>query len=158
VTIKEKSIVMSRAFSPPSQTLSNDDIRPLRDISINGLVGLGTGSLAGLAAHTAARIGNRRSWWALPLNKNTAFLTFMLGGAAGYAAGTNNVHFQIGDRNPSVNSSNEMSLDERGRNRLFRRATLKQSLEEGHGGLSDAHGGRWVKEEAPSGSNENADL
>lgn len=36
---------------------------------------------------------------------------------------------------------------QRERNRLFRRASLSRQLEEGHGGLSDSHGGRWVKED-----------
>lgn len=34
---------------------------------------------------------------------------------------------------------------QRERNRLFRRASLSQQLEGGGGGLSDSHGGRWVK-------------
>jgi hypothetical protein len=41
----------------------------------------------------------------------------------------------------------ELSVErvQRERNRLFRRASLSQQLEGGGGGLSDSHGGRWVK-------------
>lgn len=41
----------------------------------------------------------------------------------------------------------ELSVErvQRERNRLFRRASLSQQLEGGGKGLSDSHGGRWVK-------------
>lgn len=187
---------MSRAFTPPD-SLSKEDIRKIADVrrSIwkNAFVGLGTGTLIGIVGHSAAQLGNRRGWWKLPLSRNTAFLTVMLGGAFGsflasVTTGKNEVHnlhpiYEIGatpgekrdtpyqqslkrareredelrtiERHRTGRGLADVIHDkeaaervERERNRLFRRATLERNLQEGHGGLSDSHGGHWVSDEA----------
>lgn len=184
---------MSRAFHPPD-TLSKEEIRTIadvrRDIWTNGFAGLGVGTVSGFALYSVAKLGQRRGLWKLPfLNRNTAFLSVLLGGAVGSfvmatTAGKNEVHqlhpiFRAGARTHHQNedsllSAYELSLlqakerDEdlkslesrrhmtgaehdvvervrREKNRLYRRATLTQSME--HGGLSDAHGGHWVPHE-----------
>jgi hypothetical protein len=183
--------------------MSKDDIRTVadvrREIWTQGLRGLGYGSFTGFLLHTAAGMGNRRQWWKvkLNLNRNTAMLSVLLGGALGSfinasTAGKNEVHkmhpvFQVGAKSApplygeedtsissGIGSSYQQSLqrakereadlnvlerrrsnrevdpleDERvgrERNRLYRRATNARTMEAGHGGLSDAHGGHWAK-------------
>lgn len=104
---------MSRAFTPPD-TLSKDDIRTIadvrRDIWTNGFRGLVLGSLSGYVLHTVVRIGHQRKFWKIPTTANTAFVSFMLGGAVGsyvmaVTTGKNAVHrmhdiFQIGAKPP----------------------------------------------------------
>jgi hypothetical protein len=48
---------------------------------------------------------------------------------------------------PIVEEVDELSVErvQRERNRLFRRASLSQQLDGKGGGLSDSHGGKWVK-------------
>lgn len=166
---------MSRAFTPP-ETLSKEDIRTIadvrRDIWTNAFAGLGVGTVAGYILHTSARLVHQRGIWKLPfLNRNTAFLAVLLGGAVGSfvmatTTGKNEVHqlhsiFQVGATPPRdkislsddelvllqskehPESLNKLDRTKRERNRLFRRATLNKSMEQ-VGGLSDSHGGRWV--------------
>jgi len=186
---------MTRAFTPP-ETLSQDDIRTIadvrREIWTDGLRGLAVGTLAGFGLHSAARFGHKRGIWKMPfLNRNTALLSVLLGGALGSfvmatTTGKNQVHnlhpiFQIGAKAPPVDYSKnnspyqqelerarlrelELQILERRRdrtaseqeyvekarraqNRLYRRESLSQSLQEGHHGLSDSHGGHWVMED-----------
>jgi len=178
---------MSR--STPPETLSKDEVRQLaavrRDIWTSAFYGMGVGSASAIVLHTVAQLGNKR-FWTLPLSRNTAFASFMLGGAFGSflmatTTGKNEVHnlhdiFQAGARQPGetykqslerakeraerLNTlerrhSNRQMKDfdpeeqerlERERNRLYRRATLSQTMKT-HGGLSDSHGGHWVKKE-----------
>ena len=95
---------MSRAFSPPDN-LSKEEIRTIadvrRDIWTNGFLGLGYGSIAGIAIHKTAQYLESKSILKFKkpnsLNKNTAFFSFMAGGALGSfafatAAGKNKVH------------------------------------------------------------------
>lgn len=94
---------MSRAFNPPD-TLTKEEIRTIadvrRDIWTNGIRGLAFGSVTGYTLHKSAQVLQSRSI-VIPkstvLNKNSAFLAFMIGGALGSfafatAAGKNNVH------------------------------------------------------------------
>ena len=95
---------MSRAFHPPD-TLSKDDIRTIadvrREIWTNSMKGLGVGTLTGFTLYTVASMGQHR-WklWKLSpkvLNRNTAFLSVLLGGAIGsfimsVTTGKNEVH------------------------------------------------------------------
>lgn len=101
---------MSRAFTPPD-TLSKDEIRTIadvrRDIWTEGFRGLALGSVGGWASHYVARfvhhnkklqhplLTTMRSWG--ELNRNTAFFSFMAGGAMGSfllatTAGKNTIH------------------------------------------------------------------
>ena len=83
-------------------------------------MGLGTGSLLGIAAHMVGQIGNRRGFWKIPLNRNTAMLSLMLGGAAGsflmaVSTGKNEVHrlhpiFPIGSHPSDQDDSYQQSL------------------------------------------------
>jgi hypothetical protein len=110
---------MSRAFHPPD-TLSKDDIRTIadvrREIWTNSMKGLGIGTLTGFVAYSIASIGQHRlKLWNLSstvLNRNTAFLSVLLGGALGsfimsVTTGKNQVHnlhpiFEIGARNTNI--------------------------------------------------------
>ena len=93
---------MSRAFTPPD-TLSKEDFRAIadvrREIWTNGFKGMGIGGLAGFVGHAAAQAADRRGLWSksLPLNRNTAFVSVMLGAsitsyAMAVTAGKNEVH------------------------------------------------------------------
>jgi hypothetical protein len=79
---------MSKAFYPPD-TLSKDDIRTIgnvrRDIWTNGLYGLFYGSITGITLNTITYYADQYHIYKLPkpLSRNTAFLSFMLGGAIG---------------------------------------------------------------------------
>jgi hypothetical protein len=102
---------MSRAFNPPD-TLSKEDIRTIadvrRDIWTSGMKGLFVGTISGYALYTVLKIGNQRKLWNLSgsINRNTAFLSVLLGGAIGsflmsVTTGKNEVHnlhpiFEIG--------------------------------------------------------------
>jgi hypothetical protein len=196
--------------------MSVDDIRTVADVRrelwTQGFVGLAAGTVAGFVVHTACSIGNRRQWWKVKTNSNTAMLAVLLGGAMGSfisasTAGKNEVHkmhpvFRKGAKVQSVGDSSgggvddyrsaptadnnsssssgssyqqslqrakdrEMDLQvlerrrsnraledgrvEREQNRLYRRATIHQTLEAGHGRLSDAHGGHWHNKETGDG-------
>jgi hypothetical protein len=48
---------------------------------------------------------------------------------------------------PVPAAKEDQGLADRQRNRLYRRATMDRSMEAGHGGLSDAHGGHWYKDD-----------
>ncbi len=154
---------MSRAFTPPP-TMSNDDIRTVadvrRDIWTNAFKGMGLGALLGVMGHSVARFGHQRQWWSVPLNRNTLFLSVLLGITSGSffmatVTGKNEVHklhpiFQLGAEPPPENyEQKRMKEIEQGkeRNRLFRRQTLERTIRNDHGGLSDAHGGHWLKEQ-----------
>jgi hypothetical protein len=188
---------MSRAFTPP-ESLSKEEIRTIadvrREIWTASFTGLAAGTISGFALHSVAKLGQRRGLWKLPfLNRNTAFLSVLLGGAIGSfvmatTTGKNEVHhlhpiFEVGarKREDSSLSAYELSLlqakdrDEdlrslesrrhmtgveqdvvervkREKNRLYRRATLTQSME--HGGLSDSHGGHWIKDDEDTAKKE----
>ena len=161
---------MSRSFTPPS-TLSKDEIRTIadvrRDIWTASFQGLAGGSFAGLAGHALASYGASRQWWKFRTNRNTWMASFFLGGALGSfvmatTTGKNQVHqlhpiFQVGARPPppaktyhdALEEARDRSLREETeqlrQNRLYRRATLSNSLQ--GRGLSDSHGGHWVANE-----------
>jgi len=159
---------MSRAFHPPN-SLSKEEIRTIanvrRDIWTNGFYGMAYGSLTGMTGHTVLSVlSNRGLVKNLKLNRNTAMLSFLLGASLGSflmasTTGKNQVHnlhpiFDVGKQPPPSSSSDStpyqtsMAQDadaaDRERNRLLRRKTLQQTLENQHGGLNDSHGGRWV--------------
>jgi len=186
---------MTRAFTPPD-TLSNDDIRTIadvrREIWTQAFRGLLVGTFSGFGLHMAAKFGNNRGFWKLKLNRNTALLSVLLGGAVGSfvnatTTGKNEVHnlhpiFQVGSKPPPIdysqnNSPYQQQLEEmrqrdielqilearrdrtateqefvekarREKNRLYRRESISLSLQKGHHGLSDSHGGHWVEEDA----------
>ena len=107
---------MSRAFTPPD-TLSNDDIRTVADVRravwINGIFGLGAGTVTGMvghivlqtlqkkyvgepgaavseASHQASRTAGSKTSWIFkclrplpPLGRNTFMLSLLGGGALG---------------------------------------------------------------------------
>lgn len=147
--------------------MSNEDIKTVadvrRDIWTNAFYGMGLGSLVGIVGHRAAHLGNRQGLWKLPLNRNTLFLSILLGCTSGSflmatTTGKNQVHklhpiFELGAEKPE--SQYQKSLEQRRneiengkeRNRLFRRQTLERTIRNDHGGLSDAHGGHWLKED-----------
>jgi hypothetical protein len=115
---------MSRAFHPPD-TLSKDDIRTIanvrREIWTNAMKGLAVGTLTGFTGYAVASIGHYRfKLWKLSpkaLNRNTAILSVLLGGAIGsfvmsVTTGKNQVHhlhpiFSIGS-----NQNKEENEDE----------------------------------------------
>jgi hypothetical protein len=87
---------MSRAFTPPS-SLSKDDIRTIadirRDMWTNSFKGIGYGSVAGFTCHTMISFITKSA----KLNRNTALLSLMGGGALGSflaatVTGKNQVH------------------------------------------------------------------
>jgi len=97
---------MSRAFHPPD-TMSSNDIRKVADVRREiwkaGFKGLVCGSVGGLASHRLILAGQQSQIippsiiGKLKLNRNTALLSFMLGGAIGSfsmasASGKNNIH------------------------------------------------------------------
>ena len=163
---------------PPPSYISKDDVYTLnavrKDIWTNGLYGLGLGSLGGLVLHSLASLASKRGGLAhIKTNRNTAFMSVMLGGAIGSfvlstTAGKNEVHqlhgiFESGSREsrqerlepatwqrgdlinqqPSDELSDRM---QREKNRLIRRASLERSLTSQHG-LSESHGGHWADDE-----------
>jgi hypothetical protein len=100
--------------------MSKDDRQVVADVRrelwSQGLRGLATGSVTGLLLHTVAATGNHRKWWKLgTTNRNTAFASFLLGGAIGSflsasTAGKNEVHkmhpvFQAGAKDTAAGSS-----------------------------------------------------
>jgi hypothetical protein len=103
--IKERPIhhfcPMSRAFTPPD-TLSKDDLRTLaevrRDIWTNAMKGLCIGTVSGYSLYSVIKFGHQRKWWKVSfINRNTAFLSVLLGGAIGsfimsVTTGKNEVH------------------------------------------------------------------
>jgi len=170
---------MSRAFTPPD-TLSQENIRTIadvrRDIWTSGFQGLAIGSAGGYFLHSTARFVHNRLSDASKLkvsapgnasmhfSRNTAWLSFMAGGAIGSfamatAAGKNRVHslhdiYEIGKKQPGTEyqrnlalaTSRDEEVQERVRRRISRRATVKKRLEEGHG-LGDSHGGHWIADD-----------
>ena len=177
---------MSRAFHPPD-TLSKEDIRAVaevrRDVWTNGMKGLLYGSITGYFSHTISkaiytrmddatkgkfRVPGSDTPIRLKFNRNTAFLSFMLGGALGSfafatAAGKNQVHnmhdvFEVGKKEPEDSLSpyqrkvedakkdTELQEMDRRRRRLSRRENVAKRLEDGQG-LSDSHGGHWLKDQ-----------
>mmetsp|Transcript_13093 Transcript_13093/g.19082 ORF Transcript_13093/g.19082 Transcript_13093/m.19082 type:complete len:215 (-) Transcript_13093:85-729(-) len=177
---------MSRSFG---DNLSKEDIRTIADVRREvwtaGFKGLAYGSVSGYLLHTASRIlynslseasrGRLRipgSDKTIPIkfNRNTAFFSFMAGGALGSfvlatTTGKNQVHqmhevFEIGKHEhktpyQEVLERSRQEEQERGwsedlesmkKRRLSRRKTVSKHLSEGHG-LSDSHGGTWLKED-----------
>mmetsp|Transcript_6084 Transcript_6084/g.13606 ORF Transcript_6084/g.13606 Transcript_6084/m.13606 type:complete len:172 (-) Transcript_6084:2278-2793(-) len=167
---------MPRAFSPPD-TLSKEDIRTIADVRRgiwnNAFWGMGVGSLSGVVAHSLGQFGQSRLGLlkGTQLNRNTALLTFLGGGALGSflmatTAGKNQVHhlhpiFEVGKRElpptetpyqqaistdkPPQESQDDNLLDieKRKHNRFLRRTTLRQRLESsGHVSLSPAEDGK----------------
>ena len=160
---------MSRAFTPPD-TLSTEDRRVLADVRraiyTNSLLGFAYGSFTCLTGHTIASFVTRSK----KLNRNTALLSLLLGGALGSflaaaTTGKNQVHtlhpiFQAGSTTTTTTTtiSNDdnskqqqqqgedakLSTDELKQNRVLRRKTLQNALES-HSGLNDSHGGHWVE-------------
>lgn len=175
---------MSRAFTPPD-SLSDENIRTIadvrRDIWTSGFKGLFLGSAGGFFLHSVARFVHNRLPDASKLKiaapgdvpmkftRNTAWLSFMVGGAIGSfamatAAGKNRVHklhdiYEIGasDGKTEYQRSLASAVDreeekrERLRRRESRRATVQKRLEEGHG-LGDSHGGHWLAEKDEANS------
>lgn len=131
---------MSRAFHPPD-TLSKDDVRKIadvrRDVWTSGFKGLFYGSAAGYGMHTAGRIVHDRI---LPddtkarirtifnmskkqplFSRNTAFLSFLAGGAFGSfimatTTGKNEVHelhdiFHINEKKKETNTKYQQIVE-----------------------------------------------
>mmetsp|Transcript_21058 Transcript_21058/g.38241 ORF Transcript_21058/g.38241 Transcript_21058/m.38241 type:complete len:192 (+) Transcript_21058:164-739(+) len=152
---------MTRAFTPP-ETMSKEDIRKVadvrRDIWTAAFWGMGVGSLGCFALHGVAR----RTKMGAQLNRNTAFLSFLAGGAFGSflmatTTGKNEVHkihdvFQVGSKQELekqqdlLSSINRTEREERARNRVLRRKTIQDTIQHGQG-LTDSHGGRWARED-----------
>jgi len=168
---------MSRAFTPPD-SLSKEDRLAManlrRDVWTSGFKGLFYGLSSGFVLHTTARfldqyidestkkkiIGSSRQ---INFNRNTAFLSVLLGGAMGSfigatVAGKNGVHnlhrvMEKGKTDTStpyqqvINRAREEDLEAETRRtrRIARRLTIAKHLEEGNG-LSDSHGGHWLAE------------
>lgn len=92
---------MSRAFTPPD-SLSKEDIKTLadvrRDIWTNAMKGLCIGSVSGFGLYSVVKFGHQRKLWKVSfINRNTAFLSVLLGGAIGsftmsLTTGKNEVH------------------------------------------------------------------
>lgn len=163
---------MSRSFTPPS-SLSKEEIRTIadvrRDIWTNSFYGIGYGSLTGITGHTILSVMQGRGWLgksgaSLKLNRNTALLCFLGGGALGSflmasTTGKNQVHnlhpiFQVGAQTPgtpyqksmaTASSTEASTAEDRLRNRNLRRKTLQRTLTNPNG-LNDSHGGRWVND------------
>lgn len=117
---------MSRAFNPPD-TLSKDEIRTIadvrREIWTNGFRGLAIGSIVGWSSHFLVRAASKRYasvrnlMGGASLGRNTAFLSFMGGGALcsfafATAAGRNNVHHlhPVIENNKKSGSINQGSM------------------------------------------------
>jgi len=169
---------MSRAFTPPD-TMSKEDVLAVadvrREIWTNGFKGLFYGSIGGYTMHYVLKQIDQRkllikkfSSIAIPqmhLSRNTAFLSFMLGGAIGSfgcatAAGKNNVHnmhsvFERGKKDVVVGSVYQQKLaeamkgaeraQERAERRVMRRKTVNSILTS-RTNLSDSHNGEWMEE------------
>jgi len=171
---------MSREFG---DTLSKEDVRTIadvrRDIWTSGFKGMAYGSVGGLTLHTITRLAHKslsdaaRGKLVFPgsnkpifFNRNTAWFSFMAGGALGSfvlatTTGKNKVHtmhpvFEVGKhvyKTPyqtaydnariAAEEDSEKSGEKR---RMSRRQTVSKRLVEGHG-LSDSHGGTWFKED-----------
>jgi hypothetical protein len=151
---------MTRAFTPP-ETLSKEEIRTIadvrRDIWTDAFYGMGVGSMSGICLHTVANFASRRGLVkGLSLNRNTAFVSFLAGGAFGSflmatTTGKNEVHklhpiFEVGSKTGKESLVRDRDSEERKKNRLLRRKTLQETLERQHG-LSDSHGGKWAPED-----------
>lgn len=162
-------VAMSRAFHPPD-SLDKKDIKAIadvrRDIWKGGFYGILYGSMAGLSLHTVSKYvlsKYRKKSSSHILTRNTSFLSFMLGGALGSfimatTTGKNSVHnlhdiFEVGKSEKPLTpyqqaydraQQDAYSIDNRVERRLTRRRTLKRRMEKDHG-LSDSHGGQWVK-------------
>lgn len=169
---------MSKAFHPPD-SLSKEDRLAManlrRDVWTSGFKGLFYGSASGFVLHTTARfldryidestkkkiIGSSRQ---IKFNRNTVFLSVLLGGALGSftgatVTGKNEVHnlhrvMEKGKKDTStpyqqtINRAKEKELEgleTRKTRRMVRRQTIAKHLEEGNG-LSDSHGGHWLDE------------
>ena len=149
---------MTRAFTPP-ETMSKEDIRKVadvrRDIWTAAFWGMGVGSLGCFALHGVAR----RTGMGAQLNRNTALLSFLAGGAFGSflmatTTGKNQVHkihdvFQVGSKQELEKQQYLLSSterEERARNRILRRKTMQDTIQHGRG-QSDSHGGRWARED-----------
>ena len=148
-----------------------------RDVWTGGVTGLLLGSSSGYVLHTISRVFHNRlsdaskgkmvlpgSDMPIRFNRNTAFLAVMAGGALGSfafatAAGKNKVHnlhniFEIGKKDTqtpyqkslALANADENSLAERELRRLSRRKSVRMRLEESRG-LSDSHGGQWIRDE-----------
>lgn len=134
---------MTRAFTPP-ETLSKEDIRKVadvrRDIWTSAFWGMGVGSVGCFALHTLAQVASRRGLikGANTLNRNTALLSFLGGGAFGSfimatTTGKNEVHklhpvFEVGSKQEYEQSliraqQREENLRSLERDRLVRRAS-----------------------------------
>lgn len=149
---------MTRAFTPP-ETMSKEDIRKVadvrRDIWTSAFWGMGVGSLGCFLVHGVAR----RTKMGATLNRNTALLSFLAGGAFGSflmatTTGKNEVHkihdvFTVGSKQEIERQQREAmdpERQERARNRLLRRKTLGDTIQHGQG-ITDSHGGRWARED-----------
>lgn len=133
---------MTRAFTPP-ETMSKEDIRKVadvrRDIWTSAFYGMGVGSLGCLALHGVAQFASKRGFLkGISLNRNTAFLSFLGGGAFGSfimatTTGKNEVHklhpvFQVGSKQEYEQSliraqQREADLKQMEHGRLVRRAS-----------------------------------
>lgn len=162
------------------------DVR--RDVWKSGFTGLFYGSVTSYTLHTAFRIIHDRFLTedlkskvrsALNVSKsqpiftrNTAALSFMVGGALGSflmatSTGKNEVHelhdiFHINEKKKNMNTpyqqvvedgkingqigDDDESADMLKQRMLSRRKTISSRLDKGRG-LSDSHGGHWVDEE-----------
>lgn len=151
---------MTRAFTPP-ETLSKEEIRTIadvrRDIWTDAFYGMGVGCISGICLHTVANFASRRGLVkGLNLNRNTAFFSFLAGGAFGSflmatTTGKNAVHklhpiFEVGSKTKKESLVRDRDFEERKKNRVLRRKTLQETLEHQHG-LSDSHGGKWASED-----------
>ena len=159
-------------MSRSSGILSKDEVRTItdirRDIWTASFTGIGYGSLAGITSHTIVSLVTKSK----RLNRNTALLSFLGGGALGSflaasTTGKNQVHnlhpiFKVGAKPKEVpvvvgseyqqaraaavakrHPTEPTSSEDRRQNRILRRKTLQNALENQHG-LNDSHGGRWV--------------
>ncbi len=170
---------MSRSFG---DNLSKENVKTIadvrRDIWTSGFKGLGYGSAGGYILHTTARLVHNSlsdaakgklkfpgSDKPIRFNRNTAFFSFMAGGALGSfllatTKGKNEVHqmhdiFEIGKNEyktpyqmayENAKMKSEETDEERRRRHLSRRKTISKRLIEGQG-LSDSHSGTWLQED-----------
>lgn len=135
---------MTRAFTPP-ETMSKEDIRKVadvrRDIWTSAFWGMGVGSLSCFALHGVAQVASRRTSMlkGVTLNRNTALLSFLAGGAFGSflmatTTGKNEVHkihdvFSVGSKQEYEESllraqQREADLRQMEHGRLVRRASF----------------------------------
>ena len=159
-------------------TLSKEDVKTIadvrRDVWTSGFKGLGYGSVMGYVLHTIAKTAHKsmseaaRGKLILPgsdkpikFNRNTAFFSFMAGGALGSfvlatTTGKNQVHnmhgiFEIGKHEyktpyqAAYENARKASEQDAIQRTVSRRQTMSKRLTEHHG-LSDSHGGTWLKE------------